>query len=78
MGIHPLSVNTKVNKMEATMGLVAKKVNAVLDKLDQFEVNSRQLSAKVRKISSAPGNEDEKRQQVQELVNDELKERDSK
>ena len=64
--------------MEATMGLVAKKVNAVLDKLDQFEVNSRQLSAKVRKISSAPGNEDEKRQQVQELVNDELKEMDSK
>ena len=63
--------------MESTMSMIAQKVNAVLSKLDQFEDNSRQLSAKVRKISSASVGEENKRKQVEELVKEELIEMES-
>ena len=59
------------------MSTIAQKVNAVLGKLDQFEDNSRQLSAKVRKISSASVGEEDKRKQVEELVKQELEELES-
>ena len=59
------------------MSLIAQKVNAVLVKLDQFEDNSRKLSAKVRQISSAEVGEADKKKQVQDLVQEELKEMDS-
>ena len=58
--------------MESTMSMIAQKVNSVLVKLDQFEDNSRKLSAKVRNISSATVGEENKRQQMQELVQQEL------
>ena len=67
----------RVDKMETTMSLIAQKVNAVLVKLDQFEDNSRKLSAKVRQISSAEVGEADKKKQVQDLVQEELKEMDS-
>ncbi len=66
----------RVDKMESTMKLVAEKVNKVLTTLDKFEDNSRKLSAKVRQISSAQAGDEEKKMQVQQLVQDELKQLD--
>ena len=63
--------------MESTMKLVADKVHAVLGKLDKFEDNSRKLSAKVRQISAGKTGDDEKKKQVQQLVENELKEMES-
>jgi len=65
----------RVDKMERLMGTVANKVNDVLLKLDEFESSGRKLSAKVRQISSA-NSDAEKKQQMQELVNEGLKEMD--
>ena len=42
----------RVDKMEQTMGLIAYKVNNVLSKLDDFEDNTRALSAKIRQLSA--------------------------
>ena len=38
--------------MEQAMGRIAIKVNDVLTKLDQFEDNNREMSAKIREISA--------------------------
>ena len=59
------------------MELIAQKVNAVLVKLDQFEDDGRKLSAKVRQIFTAKVGEVDKKKQVQDIVQEVLKEMDS-
>lgn len=67
-------LQTRVDRMEKIMKTIASKVNDVLTKLESFEDNSRKLSAKVRQITSAQMSEDDKKRQVQELVQENLNE----